>query len=100
MEKKCASCGSANPSKAAFCASCGRALEPKAAKKPATSAPNRKWRMPVALVATLLALAGVYFWLFIADDLKRDADTLITQTGDASTPGAQIFFAMTDTKLR
>ena len=100
MEKKCASCGFANPSKAAFCASCGRALEPKAAKKPATSAPNRKWRMPVALVATLLALAGVYFWLFIADDLKRDADTLITQTGDASTPGGQIFFAMTEVNLR
>jgi hypothetical protein len=56
--------------------------------------------MPVALVVTLLALAGVYFWLFIADDLKRDADSLITQAGDASTPGAQIFFAMTEVNLR
>jgi hypothetical protein len=56
--------------------------------------------MPVALVVTLLALAGVYFWLFIADDLKRDADTLITQAGDASSPGAQILFAMTEVNLR
>ena len=100
MGKKCASCGSANPSKAAFCASCGQALEPKAAKKPATSAPNRTWRMPVAAVVSLLTLAGVYFWLFIADDLKRDAESLITQAGDASTPGAQIFFAMTEVNLR
>lgn len=100
MGKKCASCGSANPSKAAFCASCGQALAAKTARKPAMSAPNRKWRMPVVAVVTILAMAGLYFWLFIADDLKRDADVLITEAGDAPTPGAQIFFAMTEVNVR
>ena len=56
--------------------------------------------MPVVAVVMLLVVGALYFWLFIADDLKRDADAPIAEAGEATRPGAQIFFAMTEANLR
>ena len=100
MGKTCASCGSANPSGAAFCASCGQKLKPIAAKKAVTSATNRPWLVPAVAVVTLLIIGGLYFWLFIADDMRPSEDSAAIEAGEAARPGAQIFFAMTDANLR
>lgn len=100
MGKTCASCGSANPSSAAFCASCGQALKPKTAKKSPKSAAGRRWMMPVAAGAILLVMGGLYFWLFIADDMRASAGSGAIEAAEASRPGAQVFFAMTDANLR
>ena len=100
MSQVCASCGATSANQAAFCASCGRALKPKMAAKSAKSAANRDWRMPFVGVVAVLAMAALYFWLFIADDLKRGSDMPTTEAGEASNPDAQIFFAMTDANLR
>jgi len=100
MSLVCASCGATSANDAAFCASCGRALKSKAASKSAKSATNRQWSTPFVVVALLLAVAALYFWLFIADDLKRGSDIPATEAGEASNPEAQIFFAMTDANLR
>jgi hypothetical protein len=45
-------------------------------------------------------MGGLYFWLFIADDMRQDTDAATVEAGEASRPGAQIFFAMTDANLR
>ena len=100
MSQVCASCGATSANQAAFCASCGRVLKPKMAPKSAKSAANRDWRMPFVGVVAVLAMAALYFWLFIADDLKRGSDMPTTEAGEASNPDAQIFFAMTDANLR
>ena len=100
MSQVCASCGATSANQAAFCASCGRALKPKMAAKSAKSAAKRDWRMPFVAVVAVLAMAALYFWLFIADDLKRGSDMPTTEAGEASNPDAQIFFAMTDANLR
>lgn len=100
MSNICASCGATAAKEAAFCASCGHALKQKIAKKPAKPSANRPWRMPFVAVFAVLAIAALYFWLFIADDLKRDTSLSTTEVGEGSNPEAQIFFAMTDANLR
>lgn len=100
MRNICASCGATAANEAAFCASCGRALQPKMVKKSAKPSANRPWRKPFAVVFAVLVIAVLYFWLFIADDLKRDLGNPATEVGEASNPEAQIFFAMTDANLR
>lgn len=100
MSQVCASCGATSANDAAFCASCGRALKSKTTKKSRKSSTNSKWLMPVAAVVTLLAMAALYFWLFVADDLKREADMPTAEADAASNPGAQTYFTMTDANLR
>ena len=100
MRQVCASCGATSANGAAFCASCGCALKPKIAPKSPKATASRQWSMPFSAVAILLAVAALYFWLFIADDLKRGSDMPATEAGEASNPEAQIFFAMTDANLR
>ena len=101
MSQLCASCGAASANDAAFCASCGRALKLKTSPKSTKSAANKgRWSMPFMAIAIVLVVAALYFWLFIADDLKRDADMPATEAGEASNPDAQIFFAITDANLR
>lgn len=100
MSQICASCGAASAKGAAFCASCGQALKPKAARKSSKSAAKRAWLVPAVAVVTLFVMGGLYFWLFIADDMRPSADSAAIEAGEASRPGAQIFFAMTDANLR
>ena len=100
MSQVCASCGATSANSAAFCGSCGRALKPKMAPKSAKPATNRPWLVPFAAVVTVLAVAALYFWLFIADDLTRDSDMPAAEAGEVSTPEPQIFFAMTDANVR
>lgn len=100
MSQVCASCGATSANEAAFCASCGQGLKPKTVKKSAKSAAKRRWPMPLVAVGIVLTVAALYFWLFIADDLKRGSGMSATEAGEVSNPEAQIFFAMTDANLR
>lgn len=101
MSKVCASCGAAAANDAAFCASCGRALKPgSVSKKPTKAATNRRWALPAVALCLLLAMGALYFWLFIADDLKPAADASSPEAQTAVNPDAQIFFAMTDANIR
>lgn len=101
MSKVCASCGAAAASDAAFCASCGRALKSSAAaKKRNKPETNRRWLLPTAAIVLLLAMAALYFWLFIADDLKPGSEVSPAAAQAAIGPEAQIFFAMTDANIR
>lgn len=100
MGKTCASCGSGNPSTAAFCANCGKALKPKAAKKLVKSTPNRRWLVPAAAALMLLVMGSLYFWLFIADDLQSETNMPATEIRADANPEAQIYFAMTDANIR
>ena len=100
MSQLCASCGAASANDAAFCASCGRALKPKIAAKSLKSAANKgRWSVPFMAIAIVLVVVVLYFWLFIADDLKQGADMPATEAGEVSNPDAQIFFAITDANL-
>ena len=101
MDQLCASCGAVAANDAAFCASCGKALKRTApSKKRANPTTNRRWLIPAISLLGLLAMAGLYFWLFIADDLRRDADAPAAETQAAANSEAQIFFTMTDANIR
>jgi hypothetical protein len=100
MSQVCTACGAASANGAAFCGSCGRALKSNPTKKSAKSAPNRKWPIRAGAIFLVLAMAALYFWLFIADDLQRDADMPAAEVDGTLAPGAQIFFVMTDANIR
>lgn len=101
MSKVCASCGAAAANDAAFCASCGRAIKPTvAAKQRAKPKTNRTWFLPIVAILVLTAMAALYFWLFIADDLKPDNAVSSTEANTEAGPDAQIFFTMTDANIR
>ena len=101
MNQVCASCGAAAANDAAFCASCGHAIKRAAASTKGAAAPKkRRWGVPTVFVLGILAMAALYFWLFIADDLRPDdaAPAIASQSDDRAE--AQIFFTMTEANIR
>lgn len=101
MGQVCGKCGATSADDAAFCARCGHPLSRStSSEKPALPTKRRKWIIPAVALAIILTLAGLYFWLFIIDDLKRDVTTSETMATDGALPDGKIFFAMTDANIR
>ncbi len=100
MGQVCGTCSAANANDAVYCAQCGHVL--KRQKAAQTDQPVATRRRPVLVVALLsvLALAGLYFWLFIMDDLTSAATSPESTAINGVLPDAKIFFAMTDANIR
>jgi hypothetical protein len=96
MRQSCASCGAANAVRALFCAHCGASLR---AQPVSQAAPKRSRVMPAALLI-MLAFAGLYFWLFVLDDMQDVSVTPTAQQTTGATAEAQIFFTMTEANIR
>jgi hypothetical protein len=56
--------------------------------------------MPVAALAILLVFGGLYFWLFVLDDMQKGSASPIAQQGTSATAAAETFFAMTEVNIR
>lgn len=130
MVKFCTSCGTANIADARYCAKCGDAMpspapeaaaaeaeqslspaEPAKFEPAAISAnetllpdepkPERNWLIIVAVVGSLLLIGGLYYWLFLADDMGASEQTSYsTGTDDADKAEAKQFFVMTEANIR
>ena len=97
MGQSCASCGSANADGVRYCAQCGTSLK---AQRPSVTDTRRRWVMPAAAVAILLILGGLYFWLFVLDDMQSGSVTPSAEQTKSATAQAQIFFTMTEANIR
>ena len=97
MGQSCASCGSANAVRALFCAQCGASLKARPASR-ATA--KRSWAMPGKALAILLVFAGLYFWLFVFDDMQNGSVTPTADQSADATAAAEIFFTMTEANIR
>lgn len=101
MGQVCGTCGATGAGNAAFCARCGHPLSRQtSSEQPVLPPEKRNWTIPAVALAVILALAGLYFWLFVMDDLSRDATSSETAAIDGTSPDAKIFFAMTDANIR
>ncbi len=101
MGQVCGTCGATGAENAAFCARCGHPLSRSTSSEQSAVPPKkRKWTIPAVTLAIILALAGLYFWLFIIDDLKRDATSPESTAINGALPDAKILFAMTDANIR
>ncbi len=101
MEQGCPHCGSANGYDALFCAHCGHALT-RSEPRSTSAAPKRKthwWIWPLAGIITLAAVVGLYFWLFLADDMGETSPEA-SRTALGTTSQARSFYAMTDANIR
>lgn len=65
------------------------------------STPGRKWPIIAAVVGSLLLIGGIYYWLFLADDINGSSETAYSAGAD-DTPLAEAkqFFAMTEANIR
>ena len=97
MGQSCASCGSANAVRALFCGQCGASLK---ARPTSRAAAKRSWAMPGKALAILLVFAGLYFWLFVLDDMQNGSVTPTAEQSTSATAAAQIFFTMTEANIR
>ena len=97
MGQSCASCGSANALGALFCAHCGASLK---VRTVSGSNPRRRWAMPVAALAILIVFVGLYFWLFVLDDMQNRSVTPIAEQRTSAPAVAEIFFTMTEANIR
>lgn len=101
MGQVCGKCGAPGADNAAFCARCGQPLTRlTVVEQPVVPAKRRNWIVPAIALASVIVLAGLYFWLFILDDLKRDTTSSEAVATDGASPDAKIFFAMTDANIR
>lgn len=97
MGQSCASCGSANADGVRYCAQCGTLLK---AQRPSVTDTRRRWVMPAAAVAILLVLGGLYFWLFVLDDMQSGSVAPSAEQRTNGTAQAHIFFTMTEANIR
>jgi uncharacterized membrane protein YvbJ len=130
MVKFCTSCGTANTPDARYCAKCGEAMpslapdvstsqvsrpEPVVAPALAESAalpgpepilpeedePKRNWLIIVAVIGSIILIGGLYYWLFLADDMRGATDTSYsTGVADGEKAEARQFFVMTEANIR
>ena len=56
--------------------------------------------MPVAALAILLGFAGLYFWLFVLDDMQKGSASPIAEPSTGAPAAAKIFFTMTEVNIR
>jgi zinc-ribbon domain len=128
MVKFCTSCGTANTPDARYCAKCGQAMpsseaeavrgnvsrhEAIAAPTPAETAPlpepisaeydepKRNWLIIVAVMGSIILIGGLYYWLFLADDMRGvDEASYSTGADDGEKVEARQFFVMTEANVR
>ncbi len=63
--------------------------------------PERNWPIFVGAIASLLLIAGLYYWLFLADDMNGSTETSYRAgADDAPNAEAKQFFAMTEANIR
>ena len=124
MIKFCTSCGTANTSDALYCAKCGTAMrlpapdtapdpgpvmdadadapahlaEPVFADEPK---PTRNWPILAAIMGSLLLIGGLYYWLFLADDMGGASPaTYSAGAEEAEKAAAKQFYVMTEANIR
>ena len=69
--------------------------------RPASRAGAKRSRvMPVAALAILLVFVGLYFWLFVLDDMQKGSATPMPDQSTSAPAAAQIFFTMTEANVR
>jgi zinc-ribbon domain len=130
MVKFCTSCGTANTPDARYCAKCGeamssppaetttgdvfvpeRAVAPTLAEtavlpkpeliSPEEDEPQRNWLIIVAVIGSIVLIGGLYYWLFLADDMRGAAETSYsTGVDDGEKTEAKQFFVMTEANIR
>ena len=63
-------------------------------------APKRPWVVPAAIAATLIVIAALYYWLFLADDMRASAGDSEVSTEAGTSVEAKAYFAMTEANVR
>ncbi|MBL0923548.1 MAG: hypothetical protein IBJ12_03650 [Sphingomonadaceae bacterium] len=130
MVKFCTSCGTANTRDARYCASCGHAMPPSVddgeaneLPQPVSASPplpvdaepgisneptssekaesGRNWPVVLAVLSSLLFIGGLYYWLFLADDINGTQESSYgTGAQEGDTAEAKQFFVMTEANVR
>jgi hypothetical protein len=119
MVKFCTTCGTANTPDAGFCNKCGAALTAvdNSISQPSVSGerpimpeaqpigepkPIARWKLAAASTATLLIIAMLYFWLFLADDMRPAASGSVAKPDNAASEYAAELqlFAVTEVNVR
>jgi hypothetical protein len=126
MVKFCASCGTANTPDARYCAKCGEAMPSPASEavaqeaarptlaaapletpaapiveSPEQDVPERNWLIIVAIIGSIILIGGLYYWLFLADDISGDTEASYSAgAGDGQDADAKQFFVMTEANVR
>jgi hypothetical protein len=62
--------------------------------------PKKNWLMICGIVGVLLVLAALYFFLFIADDMRSSESTATSTTEPASTVAPVQLFTITEVNIR
>lgn len=125
MVKFCTSCGAANTPDARYCAKCGNAVAaaateamPEVVDQPAAPReiaslpdveaglqdepePKRHWLVIVAVAGSLLLIGGLYYWLFLADDVGGAQESgYSTGAEEGAAAETKQFFVMTEANVR
>jgi uncharacterized protein YgiM (DUF1202 family) len=113
MVKFCMNCGAANPASSLFCAKCGTSLfEPEAPASGSDTLPEgsafissprsarRPWLARIIILATLVTVGVLYYWLFLADDMREAPDTSEVAIQSGTPVEAKTYFAMIDANIR
>jgi hypothetical protein len=67
---------------------------------PSEVTPKRPWLIPLSIAASLLVIAGLYYWLFLADDMRDVVRPEQAATEIAASVEPQSYFAMTEANIR
>jgi uncharacterized protein YgiM (DUF1202 family) len=70
------------------------------ASEPLADAPKRPWIVPAAITATLIVITALYYWLFLADDMRESAGDPEVSTEAGTSVEAKAYFAMTEANVR
>lgn len=125
MVNICASCGKVNPQDARFCLNCGSPiaisnLKPDLAQSATvesistddttiekvqeirkTASTKRNWFFIGSVMGAILIIGGLYFWLFVMDDLSSSAEIDGENPSEAgATLVAKQMYAMTEANVR